>query len=146
MLSPLPVRVGTTRLALAIRLPYSSPFFLAALPSCVCVIGGGGAPSPKEPRGMGTPPFCSKRAIRSRRAEFAAAELPGEVFGEGLVEEGVAEEGEGEDEAARCWRAAMRSLRLTGGPRVDDLQVKVVLVRICYFLRHLKIRVRYAHS
>lgn len=73
---------------------------------------------------MGTPPFCSKRAMRSRSAEVEADALgPGEVLGEPSAEDGVAEEGDcaelGDDEVARCWRAAMRSLRLTGVPRLD---------------------------
>lgn len=54
---------------LAMRLPYNSPFFRAALPSCRYSGGGGGAPRPKDPRGTGTPPFSSNLAIRSRRAE-----------------------------------------------------------------------------
>jgi hypothetical protein len=92
------------------RFPYNSPLRREAPESA-----GGGPPSPKLPRGTGRPPFFSKRAIFSRSWLFDPL-LGDEELAE--LEElwvGVAE---------RCWRAAMRSLRLTGGgwTREDDLQ------------------------
>lgn len=86
-----------------IRFPYNSPRFFAA---AAFSVKGDGTPIAKLPRGTGTPPFSSNLAILSRRVPVPAIGMPFEVtwvdgcwFGETL----------------RCWRAAIRSLRLTGG-------------------------------
>jgi hypothetical protein len=97
---------------LGMRFPYNSRLVFSPL--------SGGAPNPKLPRGIGTPPFDSNLAILERR-------LPTEPL---VGDEGL----EGEDcgdvcwpcwgaETLRCCRAAMRSFRFpTGGVCTLDLR------------------------
>jgi len=69
-----------------------------------------GAPNPKLPRGIGTPPFDSNLAIFERR-------LPaGLLAGDEGLETGV-DWGEGccGADTLRCWRAAMRSFKFPAG-------------------------------
>jgi len=84
-----------------IRFPYISR--LALCPSA-------GAPNPKLPRGIGTPPFDSNLAIFERR-------LPtGLLAGDEGLETGVDwDKGCCGADTLRCWRAAMRSFKFPAG-------------------------------
>lgn len=112
---------------LGIRLPYSSPLFLAGIFSA-----GGGAPIPKLPFGTGTPPFFSNFAILSKTLGGPPPPPPAPLLrvGAATVEEtaemdaGMVDTGGGAPVLLfRCWRAAIRSLRLmTGGCDLRDVQ------------------------
>lgn len=97
-----------------IRFPYSSRLVFCP--------GSGGAPSPKLPRGIGTPPLDSNFAILERRLPTPP------LAGDEDLDPGA-------DwcdccwpcwgaETLRCWRAAIRSFKLpTGGACTLDLAV-----------------------
>lgn len=92
---------------LGMRLPYSSR--LAFCPP------SGGAPNPKLPRGIGTPPLDSNLAILERRPGDDALELDEDCcwpcWGA---------------ETLRCWRAAMRSFKFPTGCACTDLKTFTV--------------------
>jgi hypothetical protein len=89
-----------------IRFPYNSRLAFSPL--------SGGAPNPKLPRGIGTPPFDSNLAILERR--LLAPPLVGD---EGLD---VGCESCWGAETLRCCRAAIRSFRFPTGCACTDLR------------------------
>jgi hypothetical protein len=108
LLQVVPGTVGRPFPRAATLFPYSSRLFVEPSSS------GGGAPMPKLPRGIGTPPFLSNFAILSRRLPLGGVR--------DASRGGVERDGDGDVELLRCWRAAMRSFKLFDGDSAADLK------------------------